>query len=228
MGKVAHISVKVKKNSDGEEKQCVPRLVWSKMTTFEEVVPEVVEYLTKRHFQLEFRVSHAFFRHPAREEAEVSDYASSDADSESGSIDSENQQFLMAEDAVMANLAGYIRQGRSLAPELEIHLVRNKNTAYLNGWMYATASISKLASVSKAWMQICWKQVTNKHNMSPARLYEASVLWGLKTRAISNSEDELLAKFSGRISRNLRWNKMVHPLADRNASEAASSSDQQP
>ena len=126
MGEVAHISVKVKKNSDGEEKQCVPRLVWSKMTTFEEVVPEVVEYLTKRHFQLEFRVSHAFFRHPAREEAEVSDYASSDADSESGSIDSENQQFLMAEDAVMANLAGYIRQGRSLAPELEIHLVRNK------------------------------------------------------------------------------------------------------
>ena len=70
--------------------------------------------------------------------------------------------------------------------------------------------------------------MTNKYNMSPARLYEASVLWGLKTRTISNSEDELLAKFSGRISRNLRWNKMVHPLADRNASEAASSSDQQP
>ena len=206
----------------------MPRLVWSKMTTFEEVVPEVVEFLTKRHFQLEFRVSHAFFRHPAREEGEVSDYQSSEADSESGSIDSENQQFLMAEDAVMANLARYIRRGRSLAPELEINLVRNKNTAYLHGWMYATSSISKLASVSRTWMQICWKQVTNKHNVSPTGLYEASVLWGLKTRTISNSEDELLAKFSGRISRNLRWNKMVHPLADRNVAEAASSSDQQP
>ena len=167
------------------------------MTTFDEVVPEVVEFLTKRHFHLEFRVSHAFFRHPAREEAEVSDYPSSDADSESGSIDSENQQFLMADDAVMANLAGHIRQGRSLAPELEIHLVRNKNTAYLHGWMYATVSISKLASVSKTWMQICWKQVTNKYNMSPTKLYDASVLWGLKTRTISNSEDELLAESAG-------------------------------
>ena len=51
------------------------------MTAFEEVVPEVVEFLTKRHFQLEFRVSHAFFRHPAREDGEVSDYQSSEADS---------------------------------------------------------------------------------------------------------------------------------------------------
>ena len=190
-------------------------------------MPAVVEFFTKRHFQLEFRVSHAFFRRPAREDGEVSDYQSSDADSESGSIDSENQQFLMAEDAVMANLACYIRRGRNLAPELEINLVRNKNTAYLHGWMYATASISKLASVSKVWTQACWRQVTAKHNVSAAGLYEASVLWGLKTRTICNSEDELLAKFSGRISRNLRWNKMVHPIADRNTSEAASSSDQQ-
>ena len=134
----------------------------------------------------------------------------------------------MAEDAVMANLAGYIRRGRSLAPELDINLVRSKNTAYLHGRMCATASISKLASVSKTWMQACCKLVTNKHNVSPAGLYEASVLWGLKTRTISNSDDELLAKFSGRISRNLRWNKIVHPLADRNVSEAASSSDQPP
>ena len=63
------------------------------MATFEEVLPTVVEFLTKRHFQLEFRVSRAFFRRPAREEGEVSDYQSSDSDSESGSIDSENQQF---------------------------------------------------------------------------------------------------------------------------------------
>ena len=58
------------------------------MTTLEEVVP-----LIKCHFQLEFRVSHAFFRHSARDEAETSDYQDSDGRSESGSIDSDNQQF---------------------------------------------------------------------------------------------------------------------------------------
>ena len=141
------------------------------MATFEEVVPTVVGFLTKRHFQLEFRVGHAFFRRPAREEGEVSDYQSSDSDSESGSIDSENQQFLMAEDAVMANLAGYLRRGRNLAPELDINLVRNNNTAYLHGWMYATASISKLASVSKTWMQACLRQLAGKYNPSAAGLY---------------------------------------------------------
>ena len=198
------------------------------MTTLEEVVPEVVAFLTKRHIQLEFRVSHAFFRHPVRDEAEASDYQSPDGSSESGSIDSENQQFLMAEDAVMANLAGYIRRGRSLAPELEINLVRNKNTAYLHGQTCTIAVICKLASISRTWMSICCKQVTNKYTVSPFRLYEASVLWGLRTRTICNSEDELIAKFSGRISRNLRWCKVVHPLADHNVSEAASSSDPQP
>ena len=206
----------------------MPRLVWSKMTTLEEVVPEVVAFLIKRHFQLEFRVSHAFFRHSVRDEAETSDYQDSDGSSESGSIDSDNQQFRMAEDAVMANLAGYIRRGRNLAPELDINLVRNKNTAYLHGQTYTVPVICKLASISRTWMSICCKQVTNKYTVSPFRLYEASILWGLRTRTICNSEDELIAKFSGRISRNLRWCKMVHPLADHNASEAASSSDPQP
>ena len=132
----------------------------------------------------------------------------------------------MAEDAVMANLAGYLRRGRNLAPELDINLVRNNNTAYLHGWMYATASISKLASVSKRWMQACLRQVAGKYNPSASGLCEASVLWGLKTRTICNSEDELLAKFSGRISRDLRWNKMIHPIAHQSTPEAASSSGQ--
>ena len=124
------------------------------MATFQEVVPCVVEFLIKRHFQLEFRVSHAFFRRPPREDDEVSEYQSS----ESGSIDSDNQQFQLAEDAIVASLAGYIRRSKQLAPELDSALVRHKNTAYLHGWMYATASISKLASVSKAW----WMFASNK------------------------------------------------------------------
>ena len=86
----------------------------------------------------------------------------------------------------MANLAGYIRSGRNLAPELDINLVRRNNTAYLHGWMYATASISKLASVGKAWMNACLRQVAGKYNLSAAGLYEASVLWGLRTRVSQN------------------------------------------
>ena len=206
----------------------MPRLVWSKMTALEEVVPEVVAFLIKRHFQLEFRVSHAFFRHSARDEAETSDYQDADGSSESGSIDSDNQQFRMAEDAVMANLAGYLRRGRNLAPELDINLVRHKNTAFLHGQTHTVSVICKLASISRTWLSICCQQVTNKFTVSYFRLYEASILWGLRTRTICDSEDELIAKFSGRISRNLRWCKLVHPLADRNDSKAASSSDPQP
>ena len=90
--------------------------------------------------------------------------------------------------------------------------------------MYATASLSKVASISKSWMSACLKQVVGKYNVSVAGLYEACVLWGLKSRTLCNSEDELLAKFSGRISRNLRWSKMIHPIVDRISSEASSSS----
>ena len=49
----------------------------------------------------------------------------------------------------------------------------------------------------------------------------------IKTRLGCNSQDELLANFAGRISCNLRLNKMIPLIADRNTSEAASSSDQQ-
>ena len=75
-------------------------------------------------------------------------------------------------------------------------------------------------------VDVCVKQVAGKYNVAVAGLYEASVLWGLRVRTLHNSEDELLAKFSGRISRNLRWNKMIHPIAQHATSEAARSSDQ--
>ena len=169
-----------------------------------------------------------FFRHSARDEAETSDYQDAEGSSESGSIDSDNQQFRMAEDAVMANLAGYLRRGRNLAPELDINLVRHKNTAFLHGQTHTVSVICKLASISRTWLSICCQQVTNKFTVSYFRLYEASILWGLRTRTICDSEDELIAKFFGRISRNLRWCKLVHPLADSNDSKAASSSDPQP
>ena len=108
--------------------------------------------MATRHFQLEFRVSHAFFRRPPRQDGDAPEEHES---SESGSIDSDNKQFLLAEDAVMASLAGYIRKSKQKAPELDIALVRHKNTAYLHGWMYATTTISKLASVNKAWLDTC-------------------------------------------------------------------------
>ena len=76
----------------------------------------------------------------------------------------------------MASLAGYQCKSRKVAPELGLCLVRHKNTAYLHGWMYATASLFKMASVSKSWMNACVKQVAGKYNISVAGLYEASVL----------------------------------------------------
>ena len=43
------------------------------MGTFEEVVPSVVAFLVQRHLQLEFRVSHAFFRQSTREDGSAAE-----------------------------------------------------------------------------------------------------------------------------------------------------------
>ena len=113
------------------------------MDTLEEVVPLVVTFLYQRHFQLEFRVSHAFFRRSPEGESTVAEDQDS---SESGSIDSRNEQFLFAEDTVIANLAGHKWKSKKMAPELDISQARRKNTAHFRGLMYATSVICKLAS----------------------------------------------------------------------------------
>ena len=87
----------------------------SKMDSIQEVVPSIVAFLVQRHFQLEFRVSHVLFRQSTTEDGED---AEDHDNSKSGSIDSENQQILIAEDAVMASLPGYQWKNRKVVPEL--------------------------------------------------------------------------------------------------------------
>ena len=189
------------------------------MNSLDEITPLFVAFLYLRPFRLEFRVSHAFFRHPPAEDEDMTAQESDSAES----IDSQNQQFLLSEEAVMGNLAGQKWKSRKLAPELGVSVARHRNTAYFEGLMYDISTISVLASVSKCWLSACDKHVIDRYNIVTFGLYEASVVWGLTVKTLRNSRDGLIAKFSGRICRNLRWCKIKHPFALCNSAGSTSS-----
>ena len=191
------------------------------MDSFEEFVPLFVAFLHLRPFQLEFRVSHAFFRHPT---AEGEDLTAEESDS-AESIDSHNQQFLLSEEAVMSNLAGQRWKSLRIAPELRVSVARRRNTAYFSGLLYDISVISALAAVSKTWLSACVVQVSGRCSILTFGLYEASILWGLKVKTLRNSHYGLIAQFSGHISRNLRWCKLKHPLTPCATTAASSSQD---
>ena len=191
------------------------------MDSFEEFVPLFVAFLHLRPFQLEFRVSHAFFRRPT---AEGDDLTPEDSDSDE-SIDSQNQQFLLSEEAVMSTLAGQRWKSVRLAPELRVSVARCRNTAYFSGLLYDISTLSALAAVNKTWLSACVMQVSGRCSILTFGLYEASILRGLKVKTLRNSHDGLIAQFSGRISRNLKWCKLKHPLVSCATTAARSSRD---
>ena len=68
-----------------------------------------------------------------------------------------------------------------------------------------------LAAVSRDWFQAFSNVVNGERCLITDDLEPASHEWALPYRVLRSTQDEYIARFTGRVVRNLQWGRVVIP-----------------
>ena len=97
-------------------------------------------------------------------------------------------------------------------PTMRPDLVRHHARAYFTGLMLCTTRIAALAAVSSSWFRSVLTELSDEWCLRTHYLEQVSRANRLPCEIIKCTEDEYIARYTGRVCRNLQWGRIVSPL----------------
>ena len=171
-----------------------------------------VEFLARRFVHLAFHVPTAFL--DILNEPHPNSGVTADRES---SPDTDAQEFLTGEEYILGVLISYPARLNIGDPRACLHIVRHRSRIYFLGFSHSVARLVTMAAVSRGWLQAVFDEVSGQEQIIVADLERASSEWGLPFRVLCNSPDEYVARFTGRVVRNLLRRRIVVPLGVRSS-----------
>ena len=170
------------------------------------VLAATVTYLARRFTQISFSIPYAFDAEP-RDEPENHSAVTSSEDS----TDSASQAFLFA-DYVVGCLIRLRANGLDRDPTMRLNLVRHSSRGYFTGYTLCLTRISTLAAASSSWLRIVLTELSDKWRLRMHYLEQVSRANRLPCKILRCTEDEYVARFTGRVCRSLQWGRVISPL----------------
>ena len=171
------------------------------------VVAATVTYLARRFIQISFSIPHAFDSEPSDEPENHAAVTSSE-----DSTDSASQVFLFAEDYVAGCLIRLRANALDRDPTMRLSLVRHRSHAYFTGYTLCFSRISTLAAVSSTWLRIMLTELSDEWCLRTHYLEKVSRANSFPVKIFRCTEDEYIARFTGRVCRSLQWRRVISPL----------------
>ena len=157
------------------------------------VTDMIPAFLARKFFQVSFSIPTAFINIAAEPTPDTT--ATTDNDY---SPDSTNEEFASAEQYILGCLGSFRAK---LYHRMDY--IRSRARIFLHGFIPAFDMLRSLASVSYTWLRAISKEISHEHYVILNDLERASHEWELPYRVLCSTQDEYIARFTGRVVRNL-------------------------
>ena len=158
-------------------------------------------FLARKFFQVSFSIPTAFINIAAEPTPDTT--ATTDNDY---SPDSTNEEFASAEQYILGCLGSFrakLYHRMDYQPKTHIEIIRYRTRIFLHGFIPAFDTLRSLASVSYTWLRAISKEISRERYVILNDLERASHEWELPYRVLCSTQDEYIARFTGRVVRNL-------------------------
>ena len=173
------------------------------------MVAGAASYIVRRYIQVSFSLPEAS---QSLSDSEQRNHQSAVASDEEF-VDSATREFLFAEDYVVNSLVGLRAREWNRAPQMQMSLVRRRNRAYLTGISHSFGRSACLAAVSQSWLRAMISEIAGYWCLIFEDLEEVSRANNFPYRVLHNTDDEYVARYTGRVCSSLQWGRGIHPVA---------------
>ena len=174
------------------------------------VIDTIPTFLARKFFQVLFGIPTAFIDIYAEPISDTT--ATTDHDY---SPDSANDEFVSAEQHILGCLGSFrakLYHRMDYQPKTHIEIIRHRTRVFLHGFVPSFTMLRSLASVSYSWLQAISKEISHELFVVLNDLERASQQWELPYRALCSTQEEYIARFTGRVVRNLFFGRVNVPV----------------
>ena len=163
-----------------------------KMDLPDSVIDMIPTFLARKFFQVSFSIPTAFIDISAEPTPDTTAITDHDY-----SPDSTNDEFVSGEQHILSCLRSYrakMYHRMDYQPKTRLEIIRHRTRIYFHGFIPAFTTLRSLASVSYTWLRAISKEISQER---------ASQEWALPYRVLCSTQEEYIARFTGRVVRNL-------------------------
>ena len=170
------------------------------------VVDAIPAFVARRYFQVSFSIPTAFidiFAEPVADNTATTDH--------DYSPDSTNDEFVSGEEHITSCLVSFRAKVATWNPDTRLQITRHRTRVYFYGFAPSFTTLRSLASVSFTWLQAVYKEISKEHFVIFNDLERASQEGELPYRILCSTHDAYVARYTGRVVRNLFWGRVNVP-----------------
>ena len=174
------------------------------------VIDTIPTFLARKFFQVSFSIPTAFMDLSAEPVSDTT--ATTDHDY---SPDSTNDEFASGEQHILGCLGSFrakLYHRMDYQPKTRMAIIRHRTRVFLHGFVPAFTMLRSLAAVSYGWLQTISKEISHEFFVVLNDLERASREWQLPYRVLCSTQDEYIARFTGRVVRNLFVGRVNVPV----------------
>ena len=174
------------------------------------VIDTIPVFLARKFFQVSFGIPTAFIDISA--EPILDTTATTDHDY---SPDSTSEEFVSAEQHILGSLGSFrakLYYRMDYQPKTHIEIIRHQTRVFLHGFVPSFTMLRSLASVSYSWLRAIYKEISDELFVVLNDLERASQEWELPYRVLCSTQEEYIARFTGRVVRNLFIGRVNVPV----------------
>ena len=174
------------------------------------VIDMIPTFLARKFFQVSFSIPTAFIDISAEPTPDTT--ATTDHDY---TPDSTNDEFVSGEQYILGCLGSFrakLYHRMDYQPKTRIEIIRHRARIFLHGFVPAFTMLRSLASASYGWLRAISKEISHEHFVVLNDLERASQEWELPYRVLCSTLEEYIARFTGRVARNLFFGRVNVPV----------------